>query len=50
MNIILHYGLDASLLKYYVPSKSEDRKSILTNAYTSLMLTTIVVIIIIYKE
>ena len=26
MNVILHYGLDASLLKYYIPAKSEEKK------------------------
>jgi len=41
MNVILHYGLDASLLKYYVPADNENRKSILTNAYISFILTTI---------
>ena len=41
MNVILHYGLDASLLKYYVPANNEDRKSLLTNAYASFILTTI---------
>jgi len=42
MNVILHYGLDASLLKHYVPADIEERKSILTNAYASFLLTTIV--------
>ena len=42
MNVILHYGLDASLLKHYVPADFEERKSILTNAYASFLLTTIV--------
>ena len=41
MNVILHYGLDASLLKHYVPADIEERKSILTNAYASFLLTTI---------
>ena len=42
MNVILHYGLDASLLKHYVPADIEERKSILTNAYASFLLTTVV--------
>jgi len=42
MNVILHYGLDASLLKHYVPADFEERKSILTNAYASFLLTTII--------
>ena len=42
MNVILHYGLDASLLKHYVPADIEERKSILTNAYASFLLTTII--------
>ena len=46
MNVILHYGLDASLLKHYVPADQEDKKSILTNTYASFMVTTIVFIII----
>ena len=41
MNVILHYGLDASLLKHYVPAGNEERKAILTNAYASFILTTI---------
>ena len=46
LNVILHYGLDASLLKHYVPADQEDKKSILTNTYASFMVTTIVFIII----
>ena len=41
MNVILHYGLDASLLKHYVPADNEERKRILTNSYVSFLLTTI---------
>ena len=41
MVLILHYGLDASFLKYYVPADVEDRKSIVTNVYISLVVTTI---------
>ena len=46
MNVILHYGLDASLLKHYVPADIEERKSILTNAYASFLLTTIVFVLL----
>jgi len=46
MNVILHYGLDTSLLKHYVPADQEERKSILTNTYISFLLTTAVFIII----
>jgi len=46
MNVILHYGLDASLLKHYVPADQEERKSILTNTYASFLLTTAVFVII----
>ena len=46
MNVILHYGLDASLLKHYVPADNEGRKSFLTNAYASFILTTIGFIIL----
>jgi len=42
MNVILHYGLDASLLKHYVPADIKEKKSILTNAYASFLLTTTV--------
>ena len=40
MNIILHYGLDASLLKHYVASNVHNQKTVLTNVYTSLFITT----------
>ena len=46
MNIILHYGLDASLLKHYVPADQEEKKSILTNTYVSFFTTTTVFVII----
>ena len=47
MNVILHYGLDASLLKHYVPADIEERKSILTNAYASFLLTTIAFVLLV---
>ena len=46
MNVILHYGLDASLLKHYVPANSKDRMSILTNSYISFVLSTILIVTI----
>ena len=44
MNVILHYGLDASFLKHYVPADSKDRISILTNSYISIVLSTILIV------
>ena len=41
MTVILHYGLDASLLKYYVPAEREERTPILSNAYLSFVLTSL---------
>tara|TARA_Y100000588_G_scaffold390903_1_gene497879 strand:- start:177190 stop:178608 length:1419 start_codon:yes stop_codon:yes gene_type:complete len=46
MNVVLHYGLDASLLKHYVPANSKNRISILTNAYISFILSTLLVVTI----
>ena len=46
MNVVLHYGLDASLLKHYVPANSKDRISILTNVYISFILSTLLVVTI----
>jgi O-antigen/teichoic acid export membrane protein len=46
MNVILHYGLDASMLKHYVPADREDRKIILSNVYFSLILTTTIFLIL----
>ena len=46
MNIILHYGLDASLLKHYVPANKQERKAITTNAYTSIFITNLAFIIL----
>ena len=41
MTVILHYGLDASLLKHYVPAEREERTAILSNAYLSFVLTSL---------
>ena len=46
MNVLLHYGLDASLLKNYVPADLNEKKSILTNSYTSFLITSIIFFII----
>ena len=48
MNVILHYGLDASLLKNYVPADSNKKKAILTNAYISFLITGILFFIILF--
>ena len=52
MNVVLHYGLDASLLKHYMPADSEERKTILSNAYGSFLITTILfsVLLIIFRN
>ena len=42
MTVILHYGLDASLLKHYVPAEPKEKKSILTNAYFSFVITSLI--------
>ncbi|RMF09943.1 MAG: polysaccharide biosynthesis protein [Candidatus Neomarinimicrobiota bacterium] len=39
MNVILHYGLDAALMKYYVPAEAEERKTILTTAWGSFLVS-----------
>ena len=46
MSVILHYGLDASLLKHYVPANDVERKSILSNTYISFVITTAVIVIL----
>ena len=52
MNVIMHYGLDASLLKNYVPANNQERETILSNVYTSFIITTIsfLVFIILFRE
>ena len=52
MNVVLHYGLDASLLKHYMPADSEERKTILSNAYGSFLITTILfsLLLIIFRN
>jgi len=41
MNVILHYGLDAALMKRYVPAEAEERKTALTTAWISFLLSSI---------
>ena len=52
MNVILHYGLDASLLKHYVPANNEERKLILSNAYVSFVITNtaIVTLLVLFRH
>ena len=52
MNVILHYGLDASLLKHYVPANNEERKLILSNIYVSFVITTtaIVTLLVLFRH
>ncbi len=39
MGVVLHYGLDASLMKHYVPADQQDRKKYLSNTYASYLVT-----------
>ena len=41
MNVVLHYGLDAALMKWYVPAGKQDRTRYLTTAYASYLVTTV---------
>lgn len=41
MVVVLHYGLDAALMKHYVPAGSEERRGYLTNAYASFLISSI---------
>jgi O-antigen/teichoic acid export membrane protein len=40
MAVALHYGLDAALMKWYVPADKEHRTRYLTTAYASYLITT----------
>lgn len=42
MGIVLHYGLDVSLMKKYVQSKGDERRAFLSSAYISLLITSFV--------
>lgn len=46
MNVILHYGLDAALMKHYVPADDAGRKTYLTSAYASFLVTSVGVALI----
>lgn len=52
MGVVLHYGLDASLMKHYVPADQNNRKSFLTNTYISYIITSIIAagIIIVFRS
>lgn len=41
MAVVLHYGLDAALMKHYIPAGTKDRKRFLTSAYLSFVLSAI---------
>jgi len=41
MVVILHYGLDAALMKHYVPAGATERKKLLSSAYVSFILTSV---------
>ncbi len=45
MIVILHYGLDSSLMKYYSPEGEEERKKYLSSAYVSYVITTAVFVL-----
>lgn len=42
MVVVLHYGLDASLMKHYVQAEKEERAEILTSAYISYFISSLV--------
>lgn len=42
MGVVLHYGLDLSLMKKYVLSEGDEQKSFLSTAYISLLCTSFV--------
>lgn len=41
MAVVLHYGLDASLMKHYVPAPPEERPGILASAYISFFISSL---------
>lgn len=41
MGVVLHYGLDASLMKHYVPASQQDRKIFLSNTYASYIVSSL---------
>ncbi|MFQ6614392.1 MAG: oligosaccharide flippase family protein [Fidelibacterota bacterium] len=42
MNVVLHYGLDAALMKHYVPAEPAQRKAALTTAWTSFLVSSLI--------
>jgi O-antigen/teichoic acid export membrane protein len=42
MSVVLHYGLDAALMKRYVPAGREERRQVLATAYSSFIITSLV--------
>ena len=51
MNVVLHYGLDASLMKRYVPAAEDERKAVLTTSWLSFLVSSILflLIVIVFK-
>ena len=45
MGVVLKYGLDAALMKWYVQTGGEDRARYLTTAYFSFVVTTVVFVL-----
>jgi len=48
MGIILHYGLDAALMKYYVPADSVNRRRFVTTTIISYLITSGIFFLIIW--
>jgi len=49
LTVILHFGLDTALLRYYKPEENDDEKNkYVTNAYIPLVLINIVIIILFF--
>ncbi len=46
MIVILHYGMDSSLMKYYSPANEKERKQYLSTAYLSYLVTTGIFVLI----
>jgi O-antigen/teichoic acid export membrane protein len=39
LNVVMRYGMGAAFLKNYVPARGDDRKAVMTNVITSLIVT-----------
>ncbi len=53
MAVVLHYGLDAALMKHYIPAGTENRKRFLTSAYLSFVISSVafaIVMIILRRQ